>query len=120
MIYLLQVFRQLEYPAEVTRLLELNSTVNTHRQQLIDSIVNNSEIKNLSDLVYIELKQYEKTLQNAFLGGLEPTADGKSYRSLEELEKWTILSSVFFSSSVLTTIGGCSQVSDISEIFRKN
>lgn len=93
----------MEYPEEVRTLLELNSTVNSQRKQFIESIINNSQID--IDLVMLELKQYEKTILDAFEGGLKPTEDGESFRSLEELEKWTILSSVFFSSSVLTTIG---------------
>lgn len=102
---MLQVFRQLEYPEEVKTLLELNQTVNAQRNKFLQSILNNTELSNLADLLLIEIKQYEKIILDAFEGGLKLTADGERFRSLEELEKWTILSSVFFSSSVLTTIG---------------
>lgn len=90
-------------------MLELNTTLNARRRYLVETIVNNSGITNLADLVYLELKGYERTLQDAFEGGLETTTDGERFRSLEELEKWTILQAVFFSSTVLTTIGksGC-------------
>lgn len=106
-----QVFRQLEYPEEVRMLLEFNSTANAKREQLIGEIVkfvNNSDLTDLADLedlVKLELKQYVKTLSEAYAVGLRPTADGERFQSLEELEKWTVSSSVFFSSSVLTTIG---------------
>ncbi|XP_017769645.1 PREDICTED: TWiK family of potassium channels protein 7 [Nicrophorus vespilloides] len=94
------VFRSVEYPAEVARLTHLNQVVNARRHHLVNRIVNNSELSNLGDLVLMEVKDYEKVLQDAVLGGLTDNS-----RPLEELEKWTILKAVFFSSTVITTIG---------------
>lgn len=67
---------------------------------MVERIVNNTRISNLDELVLFELKEYEKTLQDAYKGGLS-----SPYEALQDLERWTILRAVFFSSTVITTIG---------------
>lgn len=67
---------------------------------MVERIVNNTRISNLDQLVLFELKEYEKSLQDAYKGGLS-----SPYEDLHDLERWTILRAVFFSSTVITTIG---------------
>lgn len=50
----------------------------------------------------VELQQYEEAAENAVLGGLSLDPD-RDYPVF--VEKWSILQAVFFSSTVLTTIG---------------
>ncbi|XP_065159205.1 potassium channel subfamily K member 18-like [Atheta coriaria] len=100
------VFRKLEYPAEVERLTMLNETVHTQRARFVQWIKNNSAMQQFdnSEIQEMELEsalnKYENVLQNAVKRGLTNYRD-----SMEQLERWTILKSVFFSSTVITTIG---------------
>ncbi|ALC48793.1 CG43155 [Drosophila busckii] len=79
------IFRHLERPAEVQRLTQLKDAVKSQRERFMSTILNNSE-----------------TVQQAAEGGLLIAAD-KDFP--EPYERWSILQAVFFSSTVLTTIG---------------
>ncbi|XP_023013009.1 TWiK family of potassium channels protein 7 isoform X1 [Leptinotarsa decemlineata] len=92
------IFRRLEYPAEISRIRHFNSTVLHKRQYLINFITNNTKTSNLDYLISNELLEYEKLLQDSFEAGILRFPE-------DDLEKWTTLKAVFFSSTVLTTIG---------------
>ncbi|XP_036320190.1 TWiK family of potassium channels protein 7 [Rhagoletis pomonella] len=96
------VFRQLERPAELERLQYLKGVVKTHREKFITTILNNTDVLNLDVLIAKELANYEVAVQEAAEGGLLIEAD-KDFP--EPYERWSILQAVFFSSTVLTTIG---------------
>lgn len=69
------------------------------RENFIQQIVNNSSIKDLDYFISKELEDYEKILQDAFKAGIP------LYPRDQLTVKWTTLKAVFFSSTVLTTIG---------------
>nr|XP_036676428.1 TWiK family of potassium channels protein 7 [Drosophila suzukii] len=96
------IFRHLERPAEVERLSHLKEVVKTHREKFMHTILNNTEVRNLDQLLAFELAKYEAAVQQAAEGGLLIVAD-KDFP--EPYERWSILQAVFFSSTVLTTIG---------------
>ncbi|XP_049311386.1 TWiK family of potassium channels protein 7 isoform X4 [Bactrocera dorsalis] len=96
------IFRQLERPAELERLQYLKGVVKTHREKFITTILNNTDVLNFNELVAKELAKYEVAVQEAAEGGLLIEAD-KDFP--EPYERWSILQAVFFSSTVLTTIG---------------
>ncbi|KAH8375751.1 hypothetical protein KR200_002026 [Drosophila serrata] len=96
------IFRHLERPAEVERLSHLKDVVKTNRERFMDSVLNNSEVHNLRELLSFELAKYEVAVQQAAEGGLLIVVD-KDFP--EPYERWSILQAVFFSSTVLTTIG---------------
>ena len=93
-----QIFRRFEYPAEISRINYFNTTLLSKRENFIQQIVNNSDIRNLDFFISSELENYEKILQDAFTAGIP-------LFPREQLVKWTTLKAVFFSSTVLTTIG---------------
>ncbi|XP_030245117.1 TWiK family of potassium channels protein 9 [Drosophila navojoa] len=99
---LTQIFRHLERPAEVARLTQLKDVVKTQRERFMSTILNNTEVNNLNELLSFELAKYEAAVQQAAEGGLLIVAD-KDFP--EPYERWSILQAVFFSSTVLTTIG---------------
>ncbi|XP_030747691.1 TWiK family of potassium channels protein 7-like [Sitophilus oryzae] len=92
------VFRRFEYPAELSKIQKYNTTLSIRRQYLIDTIVNNTDLANLDYLISLELDKYETILQASF-------KDGVPLRPKTDMAKWTTLTSVFFCSTVLTTIG---------------
>ncbi|XP_001965460.3 TWiK family of potassium channels protein 7 [Drosophila ananassae] len=96
------IFRHLERPAEVERLGHLKDVVKTQRERFMSTILNNTEVHNLNELLAFELAKYEAAVQEAAEGGLLIVAD-KDFP--EPYERWSILQAVFFSSTVLTTIG---------------
>ncbi|XP_034484740.1 TWiK family of potassium channels protein 7 [Drosophila innubila] len=96
------IFRHLERPAEVERLTQLKDVVKTQRERFMSTILNNTEVNNLNELLAFELAKYEAAVQQAAEGGLLILAD-KDFP--EPYERWSILQAVFFSSTVLTTIG---------------
>lgn len=99
------VFRYLEAPAEQLRRMyfhNLTQTLALRRVQLIDTIVNNTDLINLNHLIILELNDYERTLYEGYRVGF---AENENFKNSENDEKWTILKAVFFSSTVLTTIG---------------
>jgi potassium channel subfamily K, invertebrate len=86
----------------LSRIDELRDTIRAHRKFFVGLIVNNTDVSNLERLVSVELSRYETVVQSAAQGGLEIEAD-KDYPT--SVDKWSILQAVFFSSTVLTTIG---------------
>ncbi|KAL3267242.1 hypothetical protein HHI36_011375, partial [Cryptolaemus montrouzieri] len=88
------VFRRLEYPAEIDKINIFNITLSTGRRMLIQSMLNGANFTTFEQ----ELQKYEELLRNAFEAGVSIHPD-------EQEVKWTILRAVFFSSTVLTTIG---------------
>lgn len=56
----LQIFRELELPAEVARIKSLRESLVEQREQFIYSIVNNTDVRNLETLFSLELEKYEK------------------------------------------------------------
>uniref|UniRef100_T1GAC1 Uncharacterized protein n=1 Tax=Megaselia scalaris TaxID=36166 RepID=T1GAC1_MEGSC len=96
----LQIFRQLERPAEEQRIASLRQIVRTQRQEFISVILNTTE--NLDAILLDQLEKYEMSVQEAAEGGLLILAV-KDYPQL--YDKWSMMQAVFFSSTVLTTIG---------------
>ncbi|CAH1159361.1 unnamed protein product [Phaedon cochleariae] len=93
------VFRRFEYPAELSRIRYFNASLSEKRQYLIDFITNGTDESKSDYLISNELVEYEKLLQESFKAGIPRFPDEG------DLEKWTTLKAVFFSSTVLTTIG---------------
>lgn len=93
---MLQIFRHFEYPAEIVRTRHYQSLLHEKRQYLLELIVHNDT--NTAIIVTNELIEYDKILEDAFIAGISVYPSG-------EIEKWTTLKAVFFSSTVLTTIG---------------
>ncbi|XP_015517260.2 TWiK family of potassium channels protein 7 [Neodiprion lecontei] len=113
------VFRELELPAELSRLTKLRSIVQTQRRHLVGTITNNTDVSNLATLVSLELEAYEVVVQEAAQAGLlvsfaakdslkghpvNQNADETSSLPLIS-DRWSVLQAVFFASTVLTTIG---------------
>ncbi|CAH1104039.1 unnamed protein product [Psylliodes chrysocephalus] len=90
------IFRHFEYPAEIVRTRHYQSLLHEKRQYLLELIVHNDT--NTAIIVTNELIEYDKILEDAFIAGISVYPSG-------EIEKWTTLKAVFFSSTVLTTIG---------------
>lgn len=93
-----QIFRHFEYPYEMSWINEFNTTVISKRENLIQQIVNNTDIQNLNYFISNELETYENILEDM-------CTKGKTLFPQKHLVKWTTLKAVFFSSTVLTTIG---------------
>lgn len=89
-----QIFRRFEYPAEISRLTYLNTTLVRGRRDLLETIIDAPNFTNIE----VKLEEYEEILHDAFSAGLPVVGQ-------PAVEKWTILKAVFFSSTVLTTIG---------------
>ncbi|KDR14501.1 hypothetical protein L798_10198, partial [Zootermopsis nevadensis] len=108
-----QVFNELESPAEVSLLKDLQISVLKERQFLIHTILNhtilNSEydhsdrLRNLTSLVSHKLSDYEKVVQEAVRGGVSLPQDPNN--PAPQPTRWNFLQAVFFASTVLTTIG---------------
>ncbi|KAK9870272.1 hypothetical protein WA026_006360 [Henosepilachna vigintioctopunctata] len=88
------IFRKLEYPAEIRKINIFNVTLSASRSLLIETISNRENFTNFEQ----ELQNYEELLKKAFEAGV-------SIHPEEQIAKWTILRAIFFSSTVLTTIG---------------
>ncbi|GJQ65093.1 hypothetical protein Trydic_g7240 [Trypoxylus dichotomus] len=93
------VFRRFESPAEISKLTFLNTSLHQTRINFLENLVRTRDENKIYELV----SDYETFLRETFEQGLqkswiEGTPD-------EESEKWTTLKAVFFSSTVLTTIG---------------
>ncbi|XP_026326353.1 TWiK family of potassium channels protein 9 [Hyposmocoma kahamanoa] len=94
------VFRALEYPAEMAK-------KEFHKERLIEerwNLINLVSDNNLNFTQWLQqLEYYEKVLADATSNGISPEVARNASTSVEE--KWSILQAVFFSSTVLTTIG---------------
>ncbi|XP_045492601.1 TWiK family of potassium channels protein 9 [Colias croceus] len=100
------VFRALEYPAEMAKQEYVRDRLLTERWNLIrvvsDFNFNGTEVVSMEKLLSAQLSIYEKVLEEASGSGLALEIE-RNFPPLEE--KWSILQAVFFSSTVLTTIG---------------
>lgn len=56
----MQIFRELELPAERDRIKDLRDNVEQKRNVFVSAIVNNTDVRNLDKLVSVELARYEK------------------------------------------------------------
>ncbi|XP_048511396.1 TWiK family of potassium channels protein 7 isoform X2 [Athalia rosae] len=113
------VFRELELPAELSRITNLRSALQTQRRHFVGTITNNTDVSNLATLVSLELEAYEIVVQEAAQAGLLVTLTAESTRKNHPVhqntdgttslpitnERWSVLQAVFFASTVLTTIG---------------
>lgn len=108
-----QVFNELESPAEVSLLKELQTSVLKERRFLIHTIVNHTIINsghdhseqfhNLTSFVSHKLGEYEEVVQEAVRGGVSLPLNPHSPAPVPA--RWNFLQAVFFASTVLTTIG---------------
>ncbi|XP_041973173.1 TWiK family of potassium channels protein 7 isoform X1 [Aricia agestis] len=100
------VFRALEYPAEMSKQEYMRDRILTQRWNLIrvisDYNVNRTVDVNIEKLLSDQLAAYERVLEDACGSGLAFQVE-RNFPPSEE--KWSILQAVFFSSTVLTTIG---------------
>lgn len=84
------------------RLREMRKIVREERDTFLSNIVNNTDVRNLETLLSLELAKYESAVQSAAQSGLLLNA-------IEDFppktDKWSIVQAVFFSSTVITTIG---------------
>ncbi|XP_014355577.1 TWiK family of potassium channels protein 9 [Papilio machaon] len=100
------VFRALEFPAEVAKQEYHRDRLLSERWNLIrivsDYGMNGTEFVSMEKLISDQLAIYEKILEEASSSGLSLEVE-KKFPPSEE--RWSILQAVFFSSTVLTTIG---------------
>ncbi|GAB0093381.1 TWiK family of potassium channels protein 7 [Sergentomyia squamirostris] len=96
------VIRELELPAERARVAELRDIVREKRHHFLTVVANNTDVRNLERLISVELAKYEISVQEAVQGGLVISVDD-DFPADEE--KWSVMQAVFFSSTVITTIG---------------
>ncbi|XP_053665518.1 TWiK family of potassium channels protein 7 [Anopheles marshallii] len=96
------IFREFERPAEIARIQGFRKLLSHHREGFINSIINNTSVQNLDQLLAFELKKYEQVVQDAAQGGILIDADQNFPVAVE---KWSVLQAVFFASTVITTIG---------------
>ncbi|KAJ8725095.1 hypothetical protein PYW07_016053 [Mythimna separata] len=99
------VFRALEYPAEMAKQEFHRERLLTERWNLIRFVSersNGTDLDGAEKLLSEYLAVYERVLEEASSSGLALEVEN-NFPPLEE--KWSILQAVFFSSTVLTTIG---------------
>ncbi|XP_015596115.1 TWiK family of potassium channels protein 7 isoform X2 [Cephus cinctus] len=105
------VFRELELPAEISRMTRLREALCSQRKHLVRTITNNANASNLDSLVNVKLRAYELAVQEATEAGLAVGLAGEIEEILKNRsvgdpnERWGISHSIFFASTVLTTIG---------------
>ncbi|XP_046674308.1 potassium channel subfamily K member 6 [Homalodisca vitripennis] len=93
------IFRNLEYPSEVSRLTELERLVRAERSKLLTALAASNNSLATAEAV----NQYEAAVQAAAQGGLLlPLSQGAPPYTLA---RWSYLQAIFFASTVLTTIG---------------
>lgn len=93
----LKIFRRFEYPAELARLTRINNTLQAGRLELFATVLNEKNLTKIEE----KLIEYEFLLKEAFSAGLPLVQQDSELPQI----KWTVLRAVFFSSTVLTTIG---------------
>ncbi|XP_037044910.1 TWiK family of potassium channels protein 7 isoform X2 [Bradysia coprophila] len=99
------IFQQLERPHEENLTESLQNEVKLKRNQFILSITNSTDIfllDNLDEYVSTELQKYEEVSQRAVEGGLKLSL---AENFTVKFKKWSFAQAIFFSSTVLTTIG---------------
>jgi hypothetical protein len=125
-LFATQVFNELESPAEVKLLKELQISVVNERRFLIHSIVNHTIVtsehdhgdrfRNLTSFVSHKLGDYEEVVQEAVRGGVSLPLDPHNPVPLPA--RWNFLQAVFFASTVLTTIGTYSFMTDLFAVHK--
>ncbi|XP_031626940.1 TWiK family of potassium channels protein 7 isoform X2 [Contarinia nasturtii] len=100
------IFRSLEAPAEEDRAHKLHTNVIMERDYLIGnltSLANMTDLRNrnLNRVITYHLEKYERVAQDAVQGGVTLGSN----ETLPYTQKWTIVQAIFFSSTILTTIG---------------
>lgn len=100
------MFRALEYPAEIAKQEYHRERLLEERYNLIRFVAdfnsNATGYDSLEEMLSDHLAVYEKVLEAASSSGLALEIE-RQFPAAEE--KWSILQAVFFSSTVLTTIG---------------
>ncbi|CAH0397523.1 unnamed protein product [Chilo suppressalis] len=100
------VFRALEYPAELAKQSFHRERLQTERWNLIQFVAQRNGNITLDPIIEKQLSDhlalYERVLEEASSCGLALEVE-RNFPAAEE--KWSILQAVFFSSTVLTTIG---------------
>ncbi|XP_063706471.1 TWiK family of potassium channels protein 7 [Culicoides brevitarsis] len=96
------VFRILELPNEIAERQAVRNSTLAARSKFIQSILENRDIRNLEDFISVELLEYEEAVADAADGGL---VIGDPAFPDPDSDKWTVNQAVFFSSTILTTIG---------------
>ena len=97
--YSLQIFQVLEHPTEKEKLLELQDQVIFERDNFVKFIFNGS----WNSVVHREnidtkLLNYEQTVADAATSGINMETKTPIYQ-------WSYIQAVFFTSTILTTIG---------------
>ena len=95
----MQIFQALEHPLEKEKLLELQDLVIMERENFVRFIFNgswNSVVHR--ENIDMELLEYEKTVAVAATSGIDMKTKDPEY-------KWSYIQAVFFTSTILTTIG---------------
>ena len=96
---LFQIFQVLEHPVEKEKLLDLQDLVITERENFVKFIFNgswNSVVHR--ENVDLQLLDYEKTVAVAATSGIDMSTKDVTYQ-------WSYVQAVFFTSTILTTIG---------------
>ena len=96
---LFQIFQVLEHPVEKEKLLDLQDLVITERENFVKFIFNgswNSVVHR--ENVDLQLLDYEKTVAVAATSGINMSTKDVTYQ-------WSYVQAVFFTSTILTTIG---------------
>ncbi|XP_065336268.1 TWiK family of potassium channels protein 7-like [Cloeon dipterum] len=102
------VFRALERPGEVTRVAEAQNYLWDQRLSFISSVANfnSSSGLNFPDFLRLRLSAYEESICGAVQQGvLHVPRRAPDIQSASEVASWGYLHSIFFASTVLTTIG---------------
>ena len=94
-----QIFQALEHPVEEEKLVELQNLVIMERENFVRFIFNgswNSVVHR--ENIDLKLLDYEQTVAVAATEGIDMETKDIIY-------KWTYIQAVFFTSTILTTIG---------------
>ena len=96
----MQIFQALEHPLEVSTLEEVRELLLLERQNFVHYIFNNGSWNSMShrDRIDQKLIDYERTVAVAATTGLDLS-------NKEPVYKWSYIQAVFFTSTILTTIG---------------
>ena len=105
-IVIFQIFQALEHPVEEEKLVELQNLVIMERENFVRFIFNgswNSVVHR--ENIDLKLLDYEQTVAVAATEGIDMETKDIIY-------KWTYIQAVFFTSTILTTIGksGASEI----------
>lgn len=101
------MFRTLEYPSELDNLAKSFAEVRQQRgeflKEIIQGRIGEGNLDNFDEVLEKSLAEYEISVQNAVKSGIEFPLD--QVKSIVDLARWNDLQSIFFASTVITTIG---------------